>query len=61
MTASATRVRFSYSSPDQPIAQQALIRAIELVGGQRRLRRLYEVQQDGRLPGETFFDAVHFR
>jgi putative hemolysin len=55
---SATPVRFSYSSPDQPIVQQALIRAIELVGGQRRLRRLYEAQQDERLPGETFFDAA---
>ncbi len=54
----SSRIRFSYSSPDQPIVQQALIRAIELVGGQRRLRRLYEAQQAGRLPGEGFFEAA---
>jgi len=51
-------IRFSYSSPEQPVMQQALIRAIELVGGQRRLRKLYEQQQSARLPGENFFDAA---
>lgn len=51
-------LRFSYSSPDQPRLQQAVIRTIEFVGGQRRLRRLYEAQRVGRLPGEGFFDAA---
>jgi putative hemolysin len=51
-------VRFSYSTPDQPLVQQAVIRAVEMVGGQRRLRRLYEEQQSGRLPGESFYEAA---
>lgn len=51
-------IRFSYSSPDQSIVQRSVIRAVELVGGQRRLRRLYEAQRLGRLAGETFFDAA---
>lgn len=54
----AGSIRFSYSSPDQPLVQQAVIRAIEMVGGQRRLRRLYEEQQHERLPGESFFAAA---
>jgi len=51
-------VRFSYSSPDQPVLQRAVIRAVELVGGQRRLKRLYEAQRFRRRHGETFFDAA---
>lgn len=50
--------RFSYSSPDQPLLQQAVIRAVEFVGGQRRLKRLYEAQRSGRNPNESFFEAA---
>lgn len=48
--------RFSYSSPDQPAIKQAVIRSIEMMGGRRRLKRLYErvgAQQD---EGARFFD-----
>jgi putative hemolysin len=51
-------VHFSYSSPEQPLFQKALIRAIEVVGGQRRITRLYETQRAGRRPDENFFDAA---
>ncbi|MEJ8571873.1 lysophospholipid acyltransferase family protein [Microbaculum marinum] len=50
--------RFSYSSPDLPLLQQAVIRAVELAGGQRRLKQLYDDQRRGRLEGESFFDAA---
>ncbi len=56
-SSSRSRVRFSYSTPDQPRLQRAVIRAIELVGGQRRLKRLYESQAYERGPDETFFDV----
>lgn len=55
---SPSPLRFSYSSPDQPVLQQAVIRAVEFVGGQRRLKRLYEAQQAGRQAGESFFEAA---
>lgn len=51
-------VRFTYSSPEQPRFKRAVIRSIELLGGQRRLRRLYERTQSDRLQEETFFDSA---
>lgn len=49
--------RFSYSSPDQPRLQQALIRAVERLGGQRRLKRLYDHYR-ARCGGEDFVQAA---
>lgn len=51
-------VRFSYSSPDQPKMKQVIIRAIELLGGQPRLKRMYDTHRHHLGPGETFFDAA---
>jgi putative hemolysin len=52
------KVRFSYSTPDQPKIKQVMIRAIELLGGQPRLKRLYETHRHNLGPGESFFDAA---
>lgn len=61
MTTSATaheKIRFSYSSPEQSLAMRSFIRAVETIGGQRRLANLY-----GRFVSEPdaygdFFDAA---
>lgn len=49
---------FSYSSPEQSKLQRALIRAVEQIGGQRRLRLLYESRLENRQDGESFFDTA---
>ena len=51
-------IRFTYSTPDQPFLQRAVIQAIEKLGGQPRLRRLYDLHVGHRRAGETFFDAA---
>ncbi|MBL8893021.1 MAG: lysophospholipid acyltransferase family protein [Rhizobiales bacterium] len=51
-------VRFSYSTADQPLIQRAVIQAIEKIGGQRKLRKLYEEHQESVRGGENFFDAA---
>lgn len=51
-------VRFSYSTPDQPLIQRAVIQAIEKIGGQRKLKKLYEKHQESVKGGENFFDAA---
>lgn len=51
-------VRFSYSTHDQPLVQRAVIQAIERIGGQGKLRKLYAAHQRDRRAGETFFDAA---
>ncbi len=51
-------IRFSYSTATQPHVQRAFIRTVEFLGGQRRLRRLYERRNSALRPGETFFDAA---
>ncbi|MEM8876420.1 MAG: lysophospholipid acyltransferase family protein [Pseudomonadota bacterium] len=52
------QVRFTYSTPEQPPIKRAVIRSIELLGGQRRLRKLYESTQTDRMKEETFFDSA---
>lgn len=52
------KVRFSYSTTDQPVLQRALIQAIERMGGQRKLRKLYVQHQSSLKSGENFFDAA---
>lgn len=52
------KVRFSYSTADQPALQRALIQTIEKFGGQRKLKRLYLQHQKRLHQGEDFFDAA---
>ena len=51
-------VRFSYSTADQPVFQRAVIQAIEKIGGQRKLKKLYVQHQASVKAGENFFDAA---
>ena len=39
-TLAPKKVRFSYSTADQPVLQRAVIQAIEKIGGQRKLKKL---------------------
>jgi putative hemolysin len=48
-------VRFSYSNSDQPLLQRTVIQAIEKIGGQAKLKKLYDNRNKERLPGESFF------
>ena len=48
-------VRFSYSTADQPLLQRTVIRAIEKIGGQAKLKKLYDNRNNERLPDESFF------
>ena len=52
------KVRFTYSTEDQPLIQRAVIQAIEKIGGQRKLKKLYVEHQQGTRAGEDFFDAA---
>jgi putative hemolysin len=54
----SARMRFSYSTLDQPWLQRFVIQAIELVGGQRKLKRLYTQHVDNIKRGEGFFDSA---
>lgn len=51
-------LRFSYSTADQPVLQRAVIQAIERIGGQRKLKKLYFQHQKSVKGGENFFDAA---
>ncbi|CAN5316684.1 hypothetical protein BH10PSE7_BH10PSE7_21720 [soil metagenome] len=51
-------VRFTYSRPEQRLAQRILIRAIELLTGQPRLERTYRDWARNPPPGETIFAAA---
>ena len=52
------KVRFSYSTADQPVLQRAVIQAIEKIGGQRKLKKLYSQHQRNVKGGENFFDSA---
>ncbi|MGE3830753.1 MAG: GNAT family N-acetyltransferase [Parvibaculaceae bacterium] len=51
-------VRFTYSRPEQPFTQRALIRAVEALTGQPRLERLYRNWARHPWPGENIFAAA---
>jgi putative hemolysin len=51
-------MRFSYSTLDQHWLQRIVIQAIEFVGGQRKLKRLYTQHVDNMRRGEGFFDSA---
>jgi putative hemolysin len=50
--------RFSYSTADQPLLQRAVIQAIEKLGGQRKLKKLYVQHQENINRGDGFFDSA---
>jgi putative hemolysin len=52
------KVRFSYSTADQPFLQRAVIQVIEKIGGQRKLKKLYIRHQENISRGESFFDSA---
>ncbi len=54
----AQRMRFSYSTPDQSLGRRSFIRAIETIGGQRQLARLYHQFVDGDGAYGDFYDAA---
>ncbi len=54
----ARKVRFSYSTADQPFLQRAIIQVIEKFGGQRKLKKLYIRHQENVSRGESFFDSA---
>ena len=56
--AAGKKVRFSYSTADQPAFKRAVIQAIERIGGQRKLKKLYAQHQKSVMGGENFFDAA---
>ena len=51
-------MRFSYSTADQPWLQRTVIQAIEKIGGQRKLKKLYLRHQENLSKGENFFDSA---
>ncbi len=52
------KMRFTYSTADQPVLQRAVIQAIEKIGGQRKLKKLYVQHRESVAGGENFFDAA---
>ena len=52
------KLRFSYSTADQPVLQRAVIQAIEKFGGQRKLKKLYVQHQKNLKNGENFFESA---
>ncbi len=54
----ARKVRFSYSTADQPFIQRAIIQVIEKLGGQRTLKKLYLRHQENIRRGDSFFDSA---
>lgn len=53
------RIDFTYSSPHQPLPVRGFIRAVEAMGGQRRLKHLYDrFLQEARSGTSDFFQAA---
>lgn len=49
---------FSYASPEDPLFRRMIIRLIEVMTGQPRLKKMYLENQAHPVPGETFWDAA---
>lgn len=49
---------FSYASPEDPVFRRWVIRMIEIMTGQPKLKRLYLENQTNPVPGESFWDAA---
>jgi putative hemolysin len=51
-------VKFSYATSDQPVFTRAMIKTIEFVGGQRKLKKRYMEGRAALACGESFFDMA---
>ncbi|MGH6872159.1 MAG: lysophospholipid acyltransferase family protein [Rhizomicrobium sp.] len=49
---------FSYASPEDPRLKRFLIRLIERMTGQPRLKQLYDAHRAAPVPGESFWDSA---
>lgn len=54
----STEIDFTYSTPEQSVAQRSFIRAVERLGGQRRLKRLYHSYLDDSCVQKEFFQSA---
>lgn len=50
------KIQFTYSTAEQPRLQRTVIRAIEFLGGQPKLKRIYTKQQRANHTGFEFLD-----
>ena len=57
-TPAAEDIRFSYSRPEQPWWQRALIRSIEMASGQPHMERIYRAWAASKPEGENIFAAA---
>ncbi len=53
-----SEIDFTYSTPDQSVAQRSFIRAVERLGGQARLKRLYDRYLDDVSGNKEFFQSA---
>jgi putative hemolysin len=49
---------FSYAAPEDPRLKRFLIRLIERMTGQPRLKRIYDAHRNAPVPGESFWDSA---
>lgn len=57
-TANQRSIEFTYSTANDSIARRTIIRLIEAIGGQRRLKKLYLQFVDGDTERKDFFNAA---
>lgn len=55
---SPSQVRFTYSSKSQSPAKRCIIRCVERLGGQRRLKKLYDIYRSENCKQDFFAAAV---
>ena len=51
-------INFSYSSPEDPLFRRGVIKFVEAIGGQRRLKKLYEQFGQDYAESKDFFAAA---
>ncbi|MDR3373914.1 MAG: lysophospholipid acyltransferase family protein [Ancalomicrobiaceae bacterium] len=51
-------VKFTYATADQPVLTRAVIKTLEFVGGQRKLKKRYLEGRASLARGESFFDMA---
>jgi putative hemolysin len=49
---------FSYAAPEDPRLKRFLVRLIERMTGQPRLKRIYDAHRTAPVPGESFWDSA---
>ena len=55
---SAQSIKFTYSTPDDTFGRRSIIRAIETIGGQRKLKKLYLQFSQDKSEQDDFFDTA---